>query len=71
MLSLQGKYNEAEEVSRRDMPPIEAAENVQSIKHMIAQSDTWKEKAHPARRTTAAAERPASATRTASADDLQ
>ena len=53
VLSLEGKYAEAEEVSQRDMPPIEAAENVQSIKRMIAQSDTWKDRARPARRATA------------------
>lgn len=72
VLSLQGKYAEAEEVSQHDMAPIEAAENVQSIKRMIAQSDTWKDKAHaPARRATAAADPRTAATRTASADDLQ
>ncbi len=76
VLSLQGKYAEAEEVSRRDMAPIDAAENVQSIKRMIAQSDTWqsgarKDKAHPPRRATASAERSGGATRTAAADDLQ
>lgn len=42
VLSLEGKYGEAEEVSRRDLAPVEAAENVASIKRMIAESDTWK-----------------------------
>ncbi len=41
VLSLEGKSAAAEEVSRRDLQPIEAAENVQSLKRMIAQSDTW------------------------------
>lgn len=69
VLSLQGKYSEAEEVSRRDMSPIDAADNVQSIKRMIAQSETWKDKAQPRRQ--AAKVQGGGTTRTASADDLQ
>ena len=69
VLSLQGKYADAEEVSRRDMSPIDAADNVQSIKRMIAQSDTWKSKARPVRQ--AAKDRHPDATRTASAEDPQ
>ena len=42
VLSLEGKYAEAETVTRRDLPPIDAAESVASMKRMIAQSDTWK-----------------------------
>ena len=71
VLSLQGKYAEAEEVSRHDLSPIDAADNVQSIKRMIAQSDTWKDKAVTPRRKIAAARLRAEATRTASADDPQ
>ncbi|MDR3463842.1 MAG: tetratricopeptide repeat protein [Beijerinckiaceae bacterium] len=43
VLALQGKFAEAEEVSRRDLAPIDAAANVASIRQMIAQSDTWKD----------------------------
>ena len=43
VLALQGKFAEAEEVSRRDLSPIDAAANVTSIRQMIAQSDTWKD----------------------------
>jgi len=42
VLSLEGKFKEAEQVSERDMSPAEAARNVDSIKAMIAQNDTWK-----------------------------
>lgn len=43
VLALQGKFAEAEEVSRRDLPAIDAAANVAAIRQMIAQSDTWKD----------------------------
>ncbi|MBV9219997.1 MAG: tetratricopeptide repeat protein [Methylobacteriaceae bacterium] len=43
VLALQGKFDEAEQVSERDLPPKEAAANVIAIREMIAQSDTWKE----------------------------
>ncbi len=42
VLSLEGRYADAEAISRRDLAPIDAADNVQSIKRMIADSDTWK-----------------------------
>ena len=60
-------YAEAEEVSRRDLSPIDAADNVRSIKRMIAGSETWKGRAtvagisrrdRPAGMQTAAAEEP-------------
>ncbi|WP_442753941.1 tetratricopeptide repeat protein [Methylocystis sp. JAN1] len=43
VLALQGKFPEAEEWSRRDLPPIDAAQNVASIRQMISQSDTWRD----------------------------
>jgi Flp pilus assembly protein TadD len=43
VLALQGKFAEAEDVSRRDLSPIDAATNVAAIRQMIAQSDTWKD----------------------------
>ena len=42
VLALQGKFAEAEEVSRRDLSPIDAAANVQTIRKMIAESNTWR-----------------------------
>ena len=43
VLALEGKFPEAEEVSRRDLSPMDAASNVAAIRRMIAQSDTWRE----------------------------
>jgi Flp pilus assembly protein TadD len=43
VLALEGKFKEAEEIGQRDLPPVEAAENVTSIRKMIAQSNTWRE----------------------------
>ncbi len=50
VLSLQGKYAAAEEISRRDMAPVDAAENVASLKQTINQSDTWARAKQPPRR---------------------
>ena len=51
VLALQGKFSEAEEVARRDLPPGEASANVASIRAMIAQSNTWRDiqKSEPAK----------------------
>ena len=65
VLAVEGKYEEAEEVSQRDLSPIDAAENVTTIKKMIAQSDAWRPVA--AQRRKAVATRPM-ATQTASSD---
>lgn len=43
VLALEGKFSEAEAVSRRDLPAQEAAANVAAIRQMIAQSDTWRD----------------------------
>jgi Flp pilus assembly protein TadD len=43
VLALQGKFGEAEELSRRDLSPADAAQNVASIRQMISQSDTWRD----------------------------
>jgi Flp pilus assembly protein TadD len=43
VLALEGKFGEAEEWSRRDLAPIDAAANVASIRKMIAQSNTWRD----------------------------
>ena len=41
VLSLQGKFDEAERVSRRDLSPEDAKANIATIRQMIAESDTW------------------------------
>jgi Flp pilus assembly protein TadD len=41
VLSLEGKFDAAQSVAQQDLSPVDAAENVASIKQMIAQSDTW------------------------------
>jgi Flp pilus assembly protein TadD len=43
VLALQGKFPEAEEVSRHDLAPADAAANVAAIRQMIAQSNTWRD----------------------------
>lgn len=43
VLALQGKFSQAEEWSRRDLSPIDAAANVASIRQMISQSNTWRD----------------------------
>ena len=43
VLALQGKFGEAEQVSRRDLSPGDATANVASIRDMIAQSNTWRQ----------------------------
>ncbi|MDB5510321.1 MAG: hypothetical protein JWL93_2790 [Hyphomicrobiales bacterium] len=43
VLALQGKFTEAETVSRQDLDAAQAAANVGAIRLMIAQSDTWRD----------------------------
>jgi len=43
ILALEGKFAEAEDVSRRDMSAEAARANVQAIRQMIAQSDSWRD----------------------------
>ena len=66
VLSIEKKYAEAEDVSRRDLSPIDAAENIADLKR-AAQSDTWITKSS----TSAVAPTPHSTprTRTASSED--
>ena len=42
VLALEGKFGEADTVSRQDMSEEDAKRNVQTIRKMIAQNDTWK-----------------------------
>ena len=41
VLGLQGKLAEAETVLKRDMPPAEAAANMQVLRGMISQQNSW------------------------------
>ena len=43
ILALRGKFAEAERIELRDLPPAEAAANVDAVRKMIAQSNTWRE----------------------------
>ena len=43
VLALEGKFPQAEEWSRRDLAPIDAAANIASIRQMISQSNTWRD----------------------------
>ncbi len=45
VLALEGKFGEAEDVSRRDLAPIDAAANVAAIRQTIAHSDVWQGRA--------------------------
>lgn len=55
VLALQGKFQEAEAIQLKDMPPEQAAANVTAIRQMIAQSNTWRDVDRaPAQRKTAA-----------------
>jgi Flp pilus assembly protein TadD len=54
ILALEGKFAEAEQVGRRDMSAEAASANVQAIRQMIAQNDSWRDlqtgaKAKPAK----------------------
>jgi Flp pilus assembly protein TadD len=42
VLALDGKFAEAEQVSRQDMSASAAKANVEAIRSMIAQNDTWR-----------------------------
>ncbi len=43
VLSLEGKFAEAEQVSAQDMPPEQAAQNAATIRRMISQSNKWRD----------------------------
>jgi Flp pilus assembly protein TadD len=43
VLALEGKFAEAEQVSRRDMSAQAASANMQAIRQMIAQNDSWRD----------------------------
>ncbi len=43
VLSLEGKFTEAEQLGQRDLTPEQATANVAAVRKMIAQSDTWRD----------------------------
>ncbi|THD42438.1 MAG: hypothetical protein E7774_15570 [Bradyrhizobium sp.] len=43
ILALEGKFAEAQTISRQDMSEQAASANVEAIKQMIAQSDSWRD----------------------------
>lgn len=43
VLALEGKFEQAQKIAQRDLEPLQAAENVASIRQMIAQTNPWKE----------------------------
>lgn len=44
VVGLQGRFAEAEQIARADLPPDEAAANVAYLKQMLAQRDQWTKK---------------------------
>lgn len=49
VLALEGKFSEAETVGRTDLSPDAAHANVEAIRQMIAQNDSWRELRKPAK----------------------
>src|SRR5271165_3645860 len=49
VLALEGKFSEAEEVGLADLSPEAARANVEAIRQMIAQNDSWRELRKPAK----------------------
>ncbi|HEX4411462.1 MAG TPA: tetratricopeptide repeat protein [Xanthobacteraceae bacterium] len=51
VVGLQGRYAEAEDIARTDLPPDQAAANVAYLKQMLARKDDGKPNAPPATKT--------------------
>jgi Flp pilus assembly protein TadD len=49
VLALEGKFGEAERVGLTDLSPEAARANVEAIRQMIAQNDSWRELRKPAK----------------------
>jgi Flp pilus assembly protein TadD len=47
VLALEGKFGEAERIGQTDLSPEAARANVEAIRQMIAQSDSWRELREP------------------------
>ncbi|NDA48057.1 MAG: hypothetical protein EBY21_12475 [Alphaproteobacteria bacterium] len=43
VLSLEGKFDEAEIISRQDLSEADAAANIQQVRQMISQSNSWRQ----------------------------
>ncbi len=57
VLGLQGKFEEAEALARRDLSAEDAAANIAGLRKMIAQSNTWRQIQQPQKPTGAAQRR--------------
>jgi Flp pilus assembly protein TadD len=44
VVGLQGRFAEAEQIARADLPPDEAAANVAYLKQVLAQRSQWAKK---------------------------
>ncbi len=49
VLALEGKFSDAETVGRTDLSPAAARANVEAVRQMIAQNDSWRELRKPAK----------------------
>jgi Flp pilus assembly protein TadD len=47
VVGLQGRFEEAEQIARSELPPEEAAANVSYLRDMLAQPNNWKKLARP------------------------
>ena len=47
VVGLQGRFAEAEQIARADLPPGEAAANVAYLRQMLAQRGDWSKKGKP------------------------
>jgi Flp pilus assembly protein TadD len=47
VVGLQGRFQEAEEIARADLPPDDAAANVTYLRQMLSQQDNWKKLNRP------------------------
>jgi Flp pilus assembly protein TadD len=47
VVGLQGRFEEAEQIARADLPPEEAVANVAYLRQMLAQPNSWKKLAAP------------------------
>ncbi|WP_439574080.1 tetratricopeptide repeat protein [Phreatobacter sp.] len=41
VVGLQGRFGEAEEIARKDLPPAEAEQNVAYLRQMLSQQNSW------------------------------
>jgi Flp pilus assembly protein TadD len=58
VLALEGKFDAAQNVAQEDLSPVDAAENVASIREMIAQANPWDQIRKLDKKTAGKADRP-------------